>query len=360
MNRIRKAAALLTAAAATLIGAVALGGQPASAAPAACLTPAALHSAAVHGNTAVAHLDVNWSAGTADYVTAAPLCSTMFGTGAQNVYWVGAKPIRKVLWPQSLAASSPAQPLSRAAGHHPFRFPPIRNECGQTDVSVTDHPIPWPKVQPKPGTPQPPSRWFVPGRPGERVGTNVGCYPSPAVRAAAVCPRDCAGRPTLNLTLTNRAPYATLRVVPVVAGRNLPHIDVPPGRTVTRVLPIRDGDRWHLSGQFGYGRWSPIRRLTVDAVVVCPPWPTITITAVCVCGPTLTGQVADANRSGRYIHDVTVTAGSSRWKFRTRPGQTVAVKPAWRRGVPLVVTVQNLVPGHLVGPPVVAARVLIT
>lgn len=362
MNRIRAATTAALAAAATAVALIGAGGNPAGAATVACLTPAALHNAALTGNTAAAHLTVNWAAGSADYITSGPLCQTMFGTGAHSVYWVGARPVPghgPALWPQTLAASTPSQPLGLAAGHHVFAVPPIRNECGQGDVAVEDHVAGWPPVQTGPGTPQPRTRYFVPGTPGERVGNGRGCFVPPAVRAVGVCPLNCAGRPVLSVTLTNRSPYATIRVIPTVAGRRLPPITVLAGRTSTSALPIRDGARWNLWVQYGYGRWTPLYRLTPDAVVLCPPWPAIQVVVACACGPGLTGSVADLNHT-RYAHQVTAVAGGRRWTFVVQPAHLGRVAVAWPRGTPLVVTVQSWLAGRRVGAPVTPATVLVT
>jgi hypothetical protein len=307
----------------------------------------------------VARLTVDYAAGTADYVTAASLCQTMWATGAQNAYWVGAKAVPghgQALWPQQLAARTVPQPLT-GAGHHPFRIPVVMNECGQTDVSISDRPQPWPLTQPRPGTPQPPTRYFVPGTPGERVGNGRGCFPPPAVVVARSCPA-CVGSPTLAITVTNRAPYAQVRLVPVLNGRRLATIALPAGRSTVVRIPVRDGDQWALYWQTGWGIWTTPLRIAGDQIL-CPPAPQTAVTFACACGPTLRGTGLDRS-TGRYYHDVTVTAGPRRWTFRVPPGQTANRAVEWPRGVPLVVTVQNLLPGHPVGPPIRVATATVT
>jgi hypothetical protein len=355
VNRtIRAAVTALVAAVLTLPVALISGAGQATAAG--CVTAAQLHAAAVRGDTSAARLAVDYAAGTADYITAAPLCQTMWATGAQNAYWVGARAIPghgAALWPQQLAAHTVPQPLT-GAGHHPFRIPVVRDECGQTDVSVSDRPQAWPLVQRAPGTPQPPTRYFVPGTPGERVGNGRGCFPPPAVTVARSCPA-CVGSPTLAVTVANRAPYAQIRLIPVVNGRRLGTITLAAGRSTVIRIPVRDGDQWALYSQTGWGRWTNPARIVGDAIL-CPPPPRVVITVACDCGPAVHASVTATN-AGRYYQDYTVTAGPSRHVFRVSPHGTGSYAFTFTRGSTVTVTAQSFLPGHLVGGPVRAAQV---
>jgi hypothetical protein len=336
-------------------------GAAAATARGTCVTAADLHQAALRGDTAVARLAVNYNTGLADFITEAPLCQTMYGTAAQNAYGYGARRPPghgAALWPQQLAAHTPPQALSTAAGHHAFRIPAVRDECGQTDVSVADRPMSWPARQMAPGTPQPPTRAYVPGTPGERIGRNVGCFPPPGIATRVDCPTACAGRAVLRISATDRSPYAGFRVFPVINGRRAAPIMVLPGRTGSVSIPVRDGDRWALAGQFALISWSRLTRLTPDSVVLCPPYPTVQLAVNCLCGPGLTGAVTDTNHT-RYGHIVTAVAGSRRWTVAVRPATAGRLAVAWPRGVPLVVTVQSTLAGHAVGQPVTVARALI-
>src|SRR5262249_17795843 len=148
------------------------------------LTRSELHHAALRGDTSVAHLTVDWSHGRADYWTVWPLAQSMWSTSAVYAFGSTARPIPghgPARWPPFFAGSPPPLNLAavkrRAPGRgfsHPFAIRPVTDQCSQADVAIEDHPASWPLVQPRPGTPQPRTRFYVPGTPGERVGSGQG------------------------------------------------------------------------------------------------------------------------------------------------------------------------------------------
>lgn len=335
-----------------------------------CLTTADLHTAAVRGDTATAHLVVNYAAGTADLVTGVALCQTMYGSGAQNAYWVNAHTFAghgQALWPQSRQSFTPWQALATGAGHHVFRIPVVDNECGQTDVSIEDHPVSWPSVQLRPGTSQPRTRYFVPGSPGERVGNGRGCFNRPTVVAHVTCPTCVPGQPNgparVDLTVTNRAVYAQIRLRPdLIRGTtviHLPLVVVPAGQTVTIHVRALDGDRYNLAWQVGYGVWTPLVRLIPDGTVLCPTPPQVVVTLGCDCSATVRGSVADRSLD-RYAHDVTVTVNGVAHRFRVAAHGTGTLPLVVPRGSTVVTTVQPLFGGGTVGGVIRASSVTVS
>jgi hypothetical protein len=179
------------------------------------------------------------------------------------------------------------------------------------------------------------------------------------VSGAVPCPK-CVGTPRLAVTVTNRAPYARVQVQANVNGHRVALVTIAAGRSAVIRLPVGDGGKWSLFWQAGYGRWTPLARLTPDRTVLCPPYPQIAVTFTCNCGQSTTGTVLDFNH-GRYDQAITVVAGARRWTFHSRAGAATATQAVdWPRGTPLTVTVQNSLGGHPVGPPVRAATVTVT
>lgn len=312
-------------------------------------------SAMVAGGRYLKVASVDWARGRLVVKNLLPVCAGVVirGGGGQYAFEVGAKPQGRAkrpnlpLFPQSRVATTPWHNLNRGAGQATtIAFPPVRNQCTQTDVGILTQGTPsaWPTRLTKLGQTQPRGIGFY-------VGNGKGCLSAPAVSVVSKCPTDCTGTSTLSYTVRNRNPYALVQVRLIAAGRVGGWVQVGPGSTKTVSVKLGDGAHYRFQTRSHLGSWTPVTNLGGTREIVCPPAPHLSFTLGCPCGGAVRGTVTDTNGT-RYAHRVSVAGASG------PSAVTVAAHKAgglsglsWARGRTVTVTVQSYLGSRAVGAP---------
>ena len=298
--------------------------------------------------------NIDWRQGAADFFTQRPLCHgvRLLGSGAAYGFAIGAKPSGNghpnvPRWPQYRVRVTSWQPLAGAAGHHLFRFPPVVDQCTQTDVAIWTQGLPtaWPTALGRPGLPQPRAIGFF-------VGTGQGCFPAPTVSVRATCKAgSCDGSANTAFTIKNSGRYATVTAATLaVDGRPVaryPHLAIRPGQSLRATIPLRDGPhRYRLDYTLRFSG-STTGAVSGSFDVRCPPAATIQVRVTCLCGPQQTAQLQDRNTT-RYRHVIILVTASGRRLAATtvNPHSSGTVTVTWAKTDLVRVLVQNQLGAH--------------
>ena len=311
--------------------------------------------------------NVDWRRGIADVITTLPLCRgvQLKGAGAAYAFTIGARPAghghpNVPRWPQVRVHVAGWQALSGAAGAHHFRFPPVVDQCTQTDVAIWTQgwPAGWPAGLARPGLPQPRSVAF-------NVGNSRGCFPPPRVAVGVTCrAASCDGTARTTFTIRNPGRYAVISGITLVADGHrvatLAHLAVRPGQSLRVTTTLRDGPhQYRLRYALRLGR-STQGTVAGRFDVHCPPGAHIEVRVTCLCGAKQSGVVTD-RISTRYRHVVTVTShsGTVLGKVTVPPRSSRTITVRWAASDLVRVLIQNQLGPHNtnVGGPVLAGTV---